>query len=85
MLSTAPIFANWHYQVIPIKIYHHDELSRETYRREIVDGGDGHETVNAYDNLGRLGQSTRWNNAGPIFWWDILTPLTLLVGLLFPV
>lgn len=22
------------------------------------------------------------NNAGPIFWWDILTPLTLLVGLL---
>jgi Family of unknown function (DUF6790) len=23
------------------------------------------------------------NNAGPIFWWDILTPLTLLVGLLF--
>jgi hypothetical protein len=21
------------------------------------------------------------NNAGPIFWWDILTPLTLLVGL----
>jgi hypothetical protein len=22
------------------------------------------------------------NNAGPIFWWEILTPLTLLVGLL---
>ena len=22
------------------------------------------------------------NNAGPIFWWDILTPLTLLIGLL---
>ena len=22
------------------------------------------------------------NNAGPIFWWDILTPLTLFVGLL---
>lgn len=22
------------------------------------------------------------NNAGPIFWWDILTPLTLLVALL---
>jgi len=22
------------------------------------------------------------NNAGPIFWWDILTPATLLVGLL---
>ncbi|SMF45405.1 hypothetical protein SAMN06265365_115130 [Tistlia consotensis] len=22
------------------------------------------------------------NNCGPIFWWDILTPLTLLVGLL---
>lgn len=21
------------------------------------------------------------NNAGPIFWWDILTPLTLLIGL----
>ena len=21
------------------------------------------------------------NNAGPIFWWDVLTPLTLLVGL----
>jgi hypothetical protein len=24
------------------------------------------------------------NNAGPIFWWDILTPLTLLVALLLP-
>lgn len=22
------------------------------------------------------------NNVGPIFWWDILTPLTLLIGLL---
>jgi hypothetical protein len=22
------------------------------------------------------------NNAGPIFWWDILTPLTILIGLL---
>jgi hypothetical protein len=22
------------------------------------------------------------NNAGPLFWWDILTPLTLLIGLL---
>ncbi len=22
------------------------------------------------------------SNAGPIFWWDILTPLTLLIGLL---
>ncbi len=22
------------------------------------------------------------NNIGPIFWWDILTPLTLLIGLL---
>lgn len=22
------------------------------------------------------------NNAGPIFWWDILTPLTIIVGLL---
>lgn len=22
------------------------------------------------------------NNAGPIFWWDILTPLTLFIGLL---
>lgn len=21
------------------------------------------------------------NNAGPIFWWDILTPLTLLIAL----
>jgi len=24
------------------------------------------------------------NNAGPIFWWDILTPLTLLIALLYP-
>jgi hypothetical protein len=23
------------------------------------------------------------NNAGPIFWWDILTPLTLLIALLW--
>ena len=22
------------------------------------------------------------NNAGPIFWWDILTPLTLFIALL---
>ena len=22
------------------------------------------------------------NNAGPIFWWDIITPLTLLIVLL---
>jgi hypothetical protein len=22
------------------------------------------------------------NNVGPIFWWDILTPLTLLIALL---
>jgi hypothetical protein len=21
------------------------------------------------------------NNAGPIFWWDVLTPLTLLIAL----
>jgi len=25
------------------------------------------------------------NNAGPIFWWDILTPLTLLIALAFAV
>jgi hypothetical protein len=25
------------------------------------------------------------NNAGPIFWWDILTPLTLLIALVFAV
>jgi hypothetical protein len=25
------------------------------------------------------------NNAGPIFWWDILTPLTLLAALVFSI
>jgi hypothetical protein len=36
--------------------------------------------VHARDMLSR--NNFAINNAGPIFWWDILTPLTLLIALL---
>jgi len=37
-------------------------------------------TVHVFDMVKR--KNFAINNAGPIFWWDILTPLTLLIALL---